>query len=188
MAVSAGRQMRDGGDIMLFYWDGSSYTSIAHGTSHQLSLSTQTEDINTKDAGKFGLTEVSRIQWSITADHLYTRDGWNTFYSYMTANTTVNPDANKVIVVFGEKDGTTPGTDDVNIKADGNWTPNSTTGSYSYVASDGTWATGSCAYAYVYSGKAVINSLNLNAQNGQKATVSVELQGQGALSRGIPTA
>lgn len=161
--------MRDGGDIMLFYYDGASYTSIAHGTSHQLSLSTQTEDINTKDAGKFGLTEVSRIQWSITADHLYTRDGWNTFYSYMTANTTVNPDANKITVVFGEKDGSTPGTDDVNIKADGNWVPEST-------------------YSYVYSGVAVINSLNLNAQNGQKATISVELQGQGALSKGLPTA
>jgi len=169
MAVSAGRQMRDGGDIMLFYYDGTSYTSIAHGTSHQLSLSTQTEDINTKDAGKFGLTEVSRIQWSITADHLYTRDGWNTFYSYMTANTTTNPDANKITVVFGEKDGATPGTDDVNIKADGNWVPEST-------------------YAYVYSGVAVINSLNLNAQNGQKATISVELQGQGALSKGLPRA
>ena len=168
--VSNGRLMKDGGDIMLFYYDGSSYTSIAHGTSHQLSLSTQTEDINTKDAGKFGLTEVSRIQWSITADHLYTRDGWNTFYSYMTADTTLDPNANKVIVVFGEKDGTTPGTADVNIKSDGNWVPNS-------------YAT----YSYVYSGKAVINSLNLNAQNGQKATISVELQGQGALERGLYT-
>lgn len=161
--------MRDGGDIMLFYYDGSSYTSIAHGTSHQLSLSTQTEDINTKDAGKFGLTEVSRIQWSITADHLYTRDGWNTFYSYMTANTTANPDANKITVVFGEKDGSNPGTADVNIKSDGNWVPES-------------------SYSYVYSGVAVINSLNLNAQNGQKATISVELQGQGALSKGLPSA
>lgn len=169
MAVSNGRQMRDGGDIMLFYYDGSSYTSIAHGSSHQLSLSTQTEDVNSKDAGKFGLTEVSRIQWSITADHMYTRDGWNTFYSYMTADTTSNPDSNKLVVVFGEKDANTPGTADVNISADGNWVPEST-------------------YSYVYSGVAVINSLNLNAQNGQKATISVELQGQGALSKGLPTA
>lgn len=171
MAVSDGRKMKDGGDIMLFYYDGTSYTSIAHGSSHQLSLSTQTEDINTKDAGRGTLTEVSKIAWSITADHLYTRDGWNTFYSYMMADTTSNPTANQITVVFGEKDASTPGTADVNISADGNWVPNS----YS-------------SYSYVYSGKAVINSLNLNAQNGQKATVSVELQGQGLLTRGLPTA
>lgn len=168
--VSEGRKYRDGGNIMLFYYDGTSYTSIAHGTSHQLSISTQTEDINTKDAGKFGVTETSRIQWNITADHMYTRDGWDTFYSYMMADTTEDATANQLTVVFGEKDGTTPGTPDVNINKDGNWTPMSTD-----------------SYSYVYSGKALISSLNLNAQNGQKATISVELQGQGPLRRGLPT-
>lgn len=164
MAVSDGRILRDGGDIMLFYYDGTSYTSIAHGTSHQLSLNAETEDINSKDAGKFGLTEVSRITWDITADHMYTRDGFETFYSYMTADPSTN--ANKVTVVFGEKDYADPGSEDVNISADGNWKPST----------------------YVYSGQAVISSLSVNAANGSKATISVTLNGQGSLSKGLPTA
>lgn len=169
MAVSNSRLMRDGGDIMLFYYDGTSYTSIAHGTSHQLSLNAETEDINTKDAGKFGMTEVSRITWEITADHMYTRDGFNTFYSYMMGDPSKGE--NKLTVVFGEKDYVSPGTDDVNISADGNWLPDSES-----------------AYAYVYSGVAVISSLSVDATNGQKATISVTLNGQASFSPGLPTA
>ena len=164
MAVSAGRQMVDGSNIMLFSYETSTglYKSIAHGTSHSLSLSADTQDINTKDAGVYGLTEVNKINWEIQAEHMYTHDGYDEFFTNMTNKTPIK-------VLFGLKAdaeiGGTPA--DVNINADGNWTPNS---------------------SYIYSGNAIITSLNWNAEAGQKSTVSVTLNGQGAISKGQPSA
>lgn len=160
MAVSTGRQMVSGSDIMLFTYQSNGYKSIAHGTSHTLSLSADTEDINTKDAGKYGLTEVNKINWEITADHMYTEDGYDYFFDTMNET---DPDKQKVTVLFGLKAAAeisgTPA--DVNISSDGNWTPNT----------------------YFYTGKAIITSLDLQADAGSKATVSVTLQGQGAISK-----
>lgn len=162
MAVSAGRQMVDGSNIMLFSYQTDGYKSIAHGTSHSLSLSADTQDINTKDAGVYGLTEVNRINWEIQAEHMYTNDGYDTFFTAMTSKAPIK-------VLFGLKAdaeiGGTPA--DVNINADGNWTPNT---------------------SYIYSGNAIITSLSWNAEAGQKSTVSVTLNGQGAISKGQPSA
>lgn len=160
MAVSTGRQMVSGSDIMLFTYQTNGYKSIAHGTSHSLSLSADTEDINTKDAGIYGLTEVNKINWEIQSDHMYTHDGYDTFFDAMTTR-------EPITVVFGLKSETSGTPADVNISADGNWTPNT---------------------AYVYSGKAIITSLNWQADAGSKATVSATLQGQGAISKGQPSA
>lgn len=153
MAVSSNRQLRDGGDIMLFVPNGSSYTSIAHGTSHSLSLSADTESINTKDAGIYGMNEVSKINWEITANHMYTDEGYDTFFSYMTNKTKIN-------VLFGTK--ATSSYADVNITEDGAWTPKA---------------------SYVYGGQAVISNLDWQADAGSKSTVSVTLQGQGAIAK-----
>lgn len=162
MAVSAGRKMVKGSDIMLFTYQDNGYKSIAHGTSHSLSLSADTEDINTKDAGKYGLTEVNKINWEISADHMYTSDGYDTFFSAMN-------EMEPITVVFGlKKDSEIAGTPaDVNISNDGEWTLNST---------------------YIYSGKAIITSLDWNADAGSKSTISVNLQGQGAITKGAPSA
>lgn len=156
MAVSSNRKLVSGGDIMLFVPSGSSYTSIAHATSHQLSLSADVESIDTKDAGKYGMSEVSKINWEITANHMYTESGYDTFFTYMTS---MNP----IQVVFGPKSSTEIAGNpaDVNITADGNWTPGT----------------------YVYSGQAIISALDWSADAGSKSTVSVTLQGQGAITK-----
>lgn len=162
MAVSAGRKMVNGSDIMLFTYQTNGYKSIAHGTSHSLSLSADTEDINTKDAGVWGLTEVNKINWEIQSENMYTNDGYDTFFTAMTAKAPVT-------VVFGLKSDTeiagTPA--DVNISADGNWTPNS---------------------SYIYSGQAIITSLDWQADAGSKSTISCTLQGQGSITKGTPSA
>lgn len=158
MAVSDKRTLKNGSDIMLFAYINGSYTSIAHGTSHSLSLSADTESINTKDAGIYGMNTVNKINWEISADHMYTEEGYSYFFNAMTY---MQP----FTVVFGLKDPANPGTGDVNISADGNWVANS---------------------SYIYSGQAVISSLNFNADAGSKATVSVSLQGQGEIKAGKP--
>lgn len=162
MALSDGRKIRDGRDLMLFYWNGSSYTSIAHASSHSLSLNTQTETVNSKDYGKFGATEISQINWEISSDNLYTDSGFDTFYSYMMADTTSNPDANKLTCIFGLKSASTPGTDSVNVDSDGNWVPGT---------------------SYVYRGQATVSSLSINADAGSKATISATLSGVGPITK-----
>lgn len=161
MAVSNGRKLVDGSNIMLFTYQSNGYKSIAHGTSHTLSLSADTEDINTKDSGVWGLTEVNKINWNIQCEHMYTNDGYDTFF---TAMNTKEP----ITVVFGLKaDAEIAGTPaDVNISADGNWTANT---------------------SYIYSGKAIISSLDWQAAAGSKSTISCSLQGQGAITKGTPS-
>ena len=157
----ASYSMQNGSDIMLFSYTSSGYKSIAHGTSHTLNLSADTEDINTKDSGIFGLTEVNKINWSISAEHMYTNEGYSTFFNTMV-------DKKPVTVCFGLKADAEMGPNgtptDVNISSAGNWTPQ--------------------ASSYIYSGMAIITSLDWSADAGSKSTVSVELQGQGAIKEG----
>lgn len=154
--------MQSGSDIMLFSYIGGAYKSICHGTSHSLSLSADTEDINTKDAGAFGLTEVNKINWTIQADHMYTNEGYNLFFKTMV-------DKKPVTVLFGLKaDAEINGTPkDVNISSAGYWTPQTT--------------------SYIYSGQAIITSLDWQAAAGSKSTVSCTLQGQGSIVEGQPS-
>lgn len=159
MAVSTGRTLISGSDIMLFTYQTNGYKSLCHGTSHSLSLSADTEDINTKDAGKYGLTEINKINWEIQADHMYTEDEYDNLFQTMTY---MKP----ITVVFGLKDSTTPGTENVNIDSDDNWVANA---------------------SYIYSGKAIITSLDWQADAGSKSTVSVTLQGQGGIKKGSPS-
>lgn len=164
MAVSAGRTMVDGGNIMLFTYNTTSgkYESIAHGTSHSLSLSADTQEINTKDAKGWRKNEVNRINWEIQAEHMYTDDGYQTFYDAMISKEPVK-------VVFGLKTAAEIGGDpeSVNINNDGNWNASYT--------------------SYVYAGDAVITSLSWNAEAGQKSTVSATLTGDGEISKSMLT-
>lgn len=162
MAVSKGRQIVNGGDIMLFVNDGGTYKSIAHGTSHSLSITTSTEQISSKDYGRFGGSEPGQIQFEIQADHMYTRDGWDTFYNKLTYNNPENPNGNQLQVVFGEKKAESY--DQVNVDSDGNWTPTSYT-------------------SYIYGGTVVVTSLSWSADQGSKSTFSCTLSGVGGIKR-----
>ena len=160
MAYSSYQTVK-GSDIMLFTYQSNGYKSIAHGTSHSLSLSADTEDINDKDAGIYGKTEVNKINWSITADHLYTTADYDKLFQTMTY---MKP----ITVVFGLKAdaeiGGTPA--DVNIDSAGYWTSNT---------------------SYIYGGKAIITSLDWQADAGSRSTISVTLQGQGGITKGTPS-
>lgn len=154
MAVSAGRTIQDGGNIMLFI-DGK---SVAHASSHSLNISSQTEEINTKDCGEFGMTTVSQLTWEITADHFYTSDGYDTFFDAMT-------DMEPIDVVFG-------------LKAAAELPPNGTPKDVN-VSADGYWTKG----ASYYFGQAIISSLNWTAAKGSKSTFSATLSGQGSIQK-----
>lgn len=152
MALSNGRKIIDGSNIMLFI----NNQSVAHASSHSLSISAETEELNTKDTGVWGMTEVNRITWEITCDHFYTSDGYSTFFDTMMTKTPVQ-------VVFGLKAaaeiGGTPA--DVNVTDDGYWNPGTP----------------------IYSGQAIITSLDWTADAGSKSTFSATLSGQGSITK-----
>lgn len=162
MAVSANRQLVDGSNIMLFKKNGSSYESIAHASSHTLSISTEQEEINTKDAGAASWVTASRYNWEITCDHFYTSEGYETFLDLIT-----NPSSNQMTVAFGLKAAAeiagTP--KDVNKDSDDEWTPNT---------------------SYVYYGTVTVSNLDWTAAAGSKSTFSATLNGVGAISKTAP--
>lgn len=148
-------QIIKGDNLMLFNAEG---RSIALATSHTLSISADTADINTKDHGIWGSTEVNKINWEISTENLYSVESFDNLFTTMMSRTPVD-------IYFGLKSETGNGT----VDEDG--TP-ITTGS-----TDKTWtkANGS------YKGKAYITSLTANAASGDNATFSATFTGVGAL-------
>lgn len=154
-----------GSDLMLFVKQpNGEVKSLAFATNHTLSISGETADISTKDHGLYGATEVTRINWSITTDNLYTVSTFNELYNRMKLRQTV--EVYFCLKTPAERQGT-PAT--VNLEGDiyDSWTPTSTTGE------DG------------YYGRAYITSLDANAASGENATFSATFSGVGALTQGL---
>ena len=154
-----------GSDLMLFVKQtNGTVKSLAFATSHTLSISGETTDVSTKDHGIYGATEVTRINWSITTDNLYTVSTFNDLYDRMRTRQTV--EVYFCLKTPTERQGT-PAT--VNLQGDtyDTWHPTTTTGE------DG------------YYGKAFITSLDANAASGENATFSATFSGVGALSKGL---
>jgi len=82
-----------GDDLMLF--DASGH-SIAFATSHVLTISADAQEINTKDHGIWGGSEVGKISWEITSENLYTGEAYDTLFNSMVARTAID-------VYFGTK-------------------------------------------------------------------------------------
>lgn len=140
-----------GDELMLFY---NSY-AFAYATSHQLSLSTSTIDINHKDAGFWGAKESGKLDWEITTENLYSDDDFDTLYDIYTAGEPVD-------VVFAKASNYSPN----GLESCGGdvayWTPNSTN---------------------YKTGKAIISSLSINANAGENATFSATFTGSGPLTK-----
>lgn len=154
-----------GSDLMLFVTQSdNTVKSLAFATSHSLSISTETQQISTKDHGFWGATEVTGVNWSITTDNLYTIDTYNELFDMMMARQTI-------AVYFCLKTPTeragNPAT--VNLPGDAydTWHPTTTTGE------DG------------YYGRVYITALDCTAQSGDNATFSCTLSGVGALTKGL---
>lgn len=151
------KQIIKGDDLMLFIPNGSNgYKSIAYATSHTLTMTADTVDINTKDHGEWGSTTVNKINWSISTENLYTDEDYDTLFDAMIAKQPIH-------VVFGKKAEAASV-----IVADGdaaNYTPNTTVNN-------------------MREGNVLITSLTANTPSGDNATYTAEFQGIGALAKG----
>ncbi len=143
-----------GGDMMLFIDD----KAIAMATSHTLSISADTKETSSKDAGgKWQTSEVGLLSWTCKSENILTNDpngnGYSDLFDLMIAGTAID-------AVFAPKAETAD-----NVPEAG-WTAKANTG---------------------YTGKVIITNLEQNAPNGENATFTVDFTGVGALTK-VPTA
>lgn len=151
-------RVTQGGDLMLFV-KGISGTpkSIAQATSHSLSVTFETSETTSKDAGGYWKSfDYKSAAWTATSENLVSdsSDGM-TFDELFDLSVLKTP----IELVFGPKADADAGKTEV---PEGGWGP-----------SDG----------HYWTGKGIITSLELTAQNGDNATFSVNIQGTGELKR-----
>ena len=146
-----------GGSLMLFLDN----KSIAFATSHTLEISADMADTSNKDegGGDWASQEVNLLSWTATSENLYSLDGegdnFADLFDIMVAKTPVD-------AVFCKKSAA----DSVTQVPTGGWS-----------------AQAAAASTPQYVGKVVINSLSLNAPNGEYATYTVNFTGVGALQK-----
>lgn len=129
--------------------------SIAYATNHTLNIDAEFDEqnINKDDYDEdWGGGEIKRLNWTITSDNFYSVDGQGNLYDDIEYAMLAMQPFD---IVFGRKNGT-----QTNVPT-GGWRP---------------------TQGLVYSGKAMITKLELDAQVGEYARFNVEMQGVGALT------
>ncbi len=107
MAVTP-KTILKGDNLMLFKKDSSTYKSMAYATAHTLSISAETQNINSKDHGIWSGNNVTKFSWEITSENLYTREDYDTLFTAMTSRTSIEiafglkREADSVIVADGD--------------------------------------------------------------------------------------
>ena len=156
-----------GKKLMLFVKDGDSYRSIAYATNHTFTTSASTVSISSKDdadvsqGGKWDSQELDLFSWSISAEHLFCYKGNGV-------------DSNEVMQYFLQgklldvKFGMAR-TGEVNLKGE----------EYNEM---GWSAEGEASDFQFLMGQAYITSLDINASNDGRATMSVTLTGKGKVN------
>lgn len=79
-----------GRKFMIFY--GSPAKAIAYATSHSLDLNAETSDSSTKDDGQWGSAEVTKLNWSASADAIIASDqaNYDALFDAMISGTEVD--------------------------------------------------------------------------------------------------
>jgi predicted secreted protein len=162
--------------MMLFIQEGNgTVKSIAFATSHTLTVSTDTQQTSTKDdGGKFQSSDYGIISWSASSENLCSYDGAG--YNYQDLINLMLSQT-KVIATFsveGDSGSTYPYTnkkDSVDDTTNDVWTPADT----GTIGSTSNKSLG-------YTGTVLITSVEVNAPNGENATFTVQLQGDGPLT------
>lgn len=127
--------------------------AIALATSCKLGLSAETIDTQSKDSGIWMEKDVKKMSWNASSENTFSADKDANSYDKLFA---LMIERKPVTLKFG----VTENTEAKEMPADG-WT----------------LAKGA------YTGKAIITSLEANAPDGEKATLSISFEGTGPLSK-----
>jgi len=168
------RNVINGGDMMLFIKEANgTVKSIAFATSHTLTVSTDTQQTSTKDdGGKFQSSDYGIISWSASSENLCSYDGAG--YNYQDLINLMLSQT-KVTATFSVENNSGSSypyaskLNSVDETTDNTWTPGAA----------GT--IGSQSKSLGYTGTVLITSVEVNAPNGENATFTVQLQGDGPL-------
>jgi predicted secreted protein len=148
--------------------------SIAFATSHTLTVSTDTQQTSTKDdGGKFQSSDYGIISWSASSENLCSYDGAGYNYQDLINLMLSQTKVTATFSVEGSSGNTYPYANKLNSVDDATndvWTP----------ADNGT--IGSSTKSLGYTGTVLITSVEVNAPNGENATFTVQLQGDGPLT------
>lgn len=127
--------------------------AIALATNHTLKLTAETGDSSTKDSGDWGDEEITKMTWEATSENLCSADEGANSYEQMLDLMLARE---PVEVKVGIPTNAT--NDEV---PEGGWT----------------------VPQKYYGGTALITDIQLNAQNGDNATMSITLAGKGQLKK-----
>lgn len=106
-------QIIRGNDLMLFAkGTGSTYESIAWATNHTLTLQGEVLQTSTKDHGKWSAKQISKLSYSINADHLFSTLDFGKLFDKMIAR-------EEIPIIFG----VASNADDDAGMPSGGWTP-----------------------------------------------------------------
>lgn len=148
-----------GGKLMLFIGD-QNPKSIAFATNHTFSINASLSDTSNKDesaGGDWSSQEPNLLDWSIDTENLYSLDGEGNNFSDLF-DIAVSKQKVKCVFALAAESGDNVPT--------GGWSP----------------ATPS-ATSPIYEGNAVISSLQLNAPNGEYASMTATFTGIGAIAK-----
>lgn len=154
MSALTNTDILKGSAINLFF-DGS---TLGFATNHQLSVTVNTEEIATKDHGDYPAVLATTVNWSITADHMYTTTEGCKMMNMLRLKTPVD-----IIFATVANYSNTDEKGIIDVSPAKNW--NYTGGTSTMLAK----------------GKVLITNLTVNSQSGERATVSIEMTGVGVL-------
>lgn len=127
--------------------------SIGGATSHTLTVSPEYAEISCKDAGLYGWKKLNKISWEIQSENLYIEEAYLGYLQNLLNDA-------EITVYFGAS----------------NWDENGLDTNTTY------WSPTTSTSDFLYTGKAKISSLTLNAASGETASYSITLTGVGAFT------
>lgn len=154
-----------GEQLQLWIGSGNTAHTLACATNLTVNINADSIDVSCKDTGKFGASIAGKINWDISTDCLFaTASGntsnYNTLVDAMISGTPLT--ATWAIVENYDTANAGGGDEDGHIFNDE---------TKAYSANN------------LYSGKVVITSIALTADNGSLSTYSVQMQGKGAINK-----
>lgn len=159
-----------GEQLQVFFGSGSSLNVIAAATSCSINVNADTIDVSSKDSGRYGSNIAGKVSWDISSDALFTipssgdsRYGYSKLMDSLISGEPLDVSWASVSN-FAEANAAS----DQNADEDGNVF---TATRQQTSAKD------------LYSGKAVVTSLQLTADNGALSTYSVTLAGKGKITK-----
>lgn len=146
-----------GNRLQLWIHDNNETKTLIFATAHTLSVTGNTDSLQTKDHGLWNFSEIGSFDWEITADCLYTDDSYDLLFDLMLAGEPIQVTFSEVLNY--DKNGLVRGGNTAS-NAPTEWTPDPDKSRTGYV---------------------IISALNENANSGENATFSATFTGTGPL-------